>query len=212
MLDNYITKYSNTNYSINKKNGIRYYYIADIAIPSVTSILASTRNYHQLSTNNYQSNSMIIGNYMHKYLDHYISKSELPDENNENYTIAKKLAHKLLDNYIIELDEIWGTEITVNYKNNFAGTIDLICFSDNNIKLIDYKSSSRKKTKRELDEFFLQLAAYSMAHDWQFQSNIENIILLICYRNGKYEKIEITKDELEKYKKIWLSRLVLFGE
>ena len=51
-----------------------------------------------------------------------------------------------------------------------------------------------------------------MAHDWQFQSNIENIILLICYRNGKYEKIEITKDELEKYKKIWLSRLVLFGE
>ena len=155
---------------------------------------------------------MQIGNYMHSYLNHYISKSELPEERNDNYMIAKKLAHQLLDNYIINLDEIWGTEITVRYKSDYAGTIDLIGVSEDNIKIIDYKSSYRKKTKKELHEYFLQLAAYSMAHDWQFNSNTNNIIVLICYRSGDYEKIELENDEVDKYKKKWLLRLESFKE
>ena len=33
-----------------------------------------------------------------------------------------------------------------------------------------------EKTKNEMDEYFIQLAAYSVAHDWQHDTNIDSAI------------------------------------
>jgi genome maintenance exonuclease 1 len=68
------------------------------------------------------------------------------------------------------------------------------------------------KTKDEMEEYFLQLAAYAKAHDWQYKTKIESIIVFLAIRNGQYKKTSISLDELENYKLKWLSRLIKFEE
>ena len=50
---------------------------------------------------------MEIGNYMHKYLEHYVSKEHSFHDDSKNFTIAKKLAQTVIDNFIDHLDEVW---------------------------------------------------------------------------------------------------------
>ena len=61
-----------------------------------------------------------------------------------------------------------------------------------------------------MEEYFLQLAAYAIAHDWQYKTNIDSIIVLLAIRNGQFEKTLISQDDLESYKLKWLSRLEKF--
>ena len=92
MIQSFKEKYDYKTYHINKVNDMRYYCVsADINVPSVTSILRRT-NEKFLNTLNHQSNtdSIEIGNFMHKYLEHYVSKNNDFIASSENYNIAKE--------------------------------------------------------------------------------------------------------------------------
>tara|TARA_B100000965_G_scaffold209872_1_gene175394 strand:+ start:1580 stop:2215 length:636 start_codon:yes stop_codon:yes gene_type:complete len=209
MISAFKEKYRYSKYHINKVDGLRYYSISEnLNVPSVTSILKKT-NSDKWYESSHVSDSIEIGNYMHTYLNHYISKNNDFVIESKNYSIAKKLAQTVIDNLIVELDEVWGSEATVLYKEQYAGTIDLIGVIDGKVTLIDYKSSYRRKNENEINEYFLQLAAYALAHDWQYHTKIESIIVFLAIRNGDFEKI-IINDELYIYKEKWLSRLEEF--
>ena len=149
---------------------------------------------------------------MHKYLDYYISRDTMFYDSDKNFFIAKDLAKIIIDNCISNIDEIWGAEASVYYKKRYAGTIDLIGMMDDKLIIVDYKSSHRKKTPDEMEEYFLQLAAYNLAHDWQYKTKVDSIMIFLCMRDGAYEKKVVSFDELEKYQNKWLERLTLFEE
>ena len=214
MISSFREKYSYPVYNVNKINNIRFYSVSDnLNVPSVTSILKLTHSKQQINFDlSHKTDSMEIGNYMHKYLEHYVSKDDDFYDNNKNYVIAKKLAQIIIDNFIDDLDETWGTEVSVLYKNLYAGTIDLIGIKNEGLSVIDYKSSYRKKTKEEMEEYFLQLAAYAIAHDWQYETNIDSIIVFLAIRNGEFEKTVISGQEFDSYKKKWFDRLDAFSK
>ena len=108
------------------------------------------------------------------------------------------------------MDEVWGTEVSVVYKNLYAGTIDLIGVQDKQLSVIDYKSSYRKKTEEEMREHILQLAAYAVAHDWQYKTNINSLIVFLAIRNGEFKKTVISDQELDSYKQMWFKRLGMY--
>ena len=143
-------------YHINKINNIRFYSVSEnLNVPSVTSILRLTNQNKPINFSlNHKTDSMEIGDYMHKYLEHYVSRDDGFHSDTKNYLIAKKLAQIIIDNFINDLDEAWGTEVPVLYKNLYAGTIDLIGIKDEKLSVIDYKSSYRKKTKEEMESIF----------------------------------------------------------
>lgn len=214
MIGSFREKYNYPVYHINKINNIRFYSVSeDLNVPSVTSILRLTNPKQSIKFSlNHKTDSMEIGNYMHKYLEYYVSKDDDFYSDTKNYIIAKKLAQIIIDNFINDMDEAWGTEVSVLYKNLYAGTIDLIGMKDGKLSVIDYKSSYRKKTKEEMEEYFLQLAAYAIAHDWQYETNIDSIIVFLAIRNGEFEKTAISDQELESYKEKWFERLDVFGK
>ena len=78
---------------------------------------------------------------MHKYLQQYLT--DAPDSiiKTSNSYLAESLAQIVIDNLIIKLDQIWGSEVSVYYMDKYAGTIDLIGIYDGKICVIDYKSS-----------------------------------------------------------------------
>ena len=214
MISSFREKYSYPVYSVNKVDNIRFYSVSEnLIVPSVTSILRLTNPTQTVDFNiSHKTDSMEIGNYMHKYLEHYVSKDNAFHDDSKNFIIAKKLAQTVIDNFINHLDEVWGTEVSVVYKNLYAGTIDLIGVQDKQLSVIDYKSSYRKKTKEEMEEYFLQLAAYAIAHDWQYETNIDSIIVFLAIRNGEFEKTVISGQELDSYKEKWFERLDIFSK
>ena len=212
MISAFREKYNYPVYHVNKINNVRFYSVSEnLNVPSVTSILRLTNQNKPINFSlNHKTDSMEIGDYMHKYLEHYVSRDDSFHSDTKNYLIAKKLAQIIIDNFINDLDEAWGTEVSVLYKNLYAGTIDLIGIKDEKLSVIDYKSSYRKKTKEEMEEHFLQLAAYAVAHDWQYETNIDSIIVFLAIRNGDFEKTVISGHELDSYKEKWFERLDIF--
>ena len=76
---------------------------------------------------------------------------------------------------------------------------------------MDYKSSYKKKNMEELEDYFLQCAAYTIAHDWQFNTNVDSIMIFQVVRNGDFEKNIINKPELDLYKEKWFDKLEKFN-
>ena len=115
MIHSFKVKYDYKTYHVNKVNDMRYYCVsADINVPSVTSILRKTSDKTiNLFNQKFNTDSIEIGNFMHKYLEHYVSKDNDFFDESENYSIAKKLAELVIDNFIDNIDEVWGTEVSV---------------------------------------------------------------------------------------------------
>lgn len=216
MIETYKSKYNYEEYNISKINGIRYYEINNNSfVPSVTSILNLTKPSflpNSKKINNDYANASSIGNLMHKYLDYYVSRNTDFFDENKNFQIAKNLAKIIIENCVNNIDEVWGTEAAVHYKERYAGTIDLIGMMDGKLLIVDYKSSHRKKRTDELEEYFLQLAAYTLAHDWQYKTKTDSIMVFLCMRNGNYEKRVVSAEKLEFYQNEWIKRLDLFEE
>jgi len=113
------------------------------------------------------------------------------------------------------LQEVWGIEVALHYDNLFAGRTDLVGVYAGRPSIIDYKSSKYFKKSEWLEDYKLQVAAYSIAHDDMFPSEkIEQAVLLIGTRPNpeyklppNYQRVVIPHDELESYKDRWIEVL-----
>ena len=117
-----VTKYNYQKYITNKVNNLRYYCLSeDLNVPSVTSILRSTSLVNSKFSGKI-TDSMEIGDMMHQFLENYISGIDVVDNylgKTSNTEIASSLAKLVIDNLIMNLDEIWGSEVSVHYKDHF---------------------------------------------------------------------------------------------
>ncbi|MEC8170568.1 MAG: hypothetical protein VX036_05050, partial [Pseudomonadota bacterium] len=140
MITTYKNMFDYQTYYTNTVDNLRYYCIDEnLNLPSVTTILRSTKNY----TNNYKlTSAMEVGDYMHQYLQNHIMNSNINDQfvKSNNYLLAESLAKIVILELINDFTEIWGSEVSVYFKDEYAGTIDLIGIHENEVTIVDYKS------------------------------------------------------------------------
>lgn len=209
----YRPDYTYNKYEIVKQNNFRYYKIQNILVPSVTSILRLSRwnqiDYYSKS----QAQSFDIGNHMHKYLYDYVLGLQNEVATNNNQVIAERLAKTIIDKFFPMLSNILAAEATVHNMFSYAGTLDLMATIDGNLTIVDYKSSSRKKSNFQIDEHFQQLSAYAEAHDIMHGTCIDQIMIVIIYKdNLDLEICSAAKSELKKYKQMWNDKLKYYQE
>ena len=206
-----LQKYNYQTFTTNKVDNLRYYCLSEhLNVPSVTSIIKFTKaGYHQTIPKKI-TNPMEIGDMMHKYLQQYLTDTPNSIIKTSNSYLAESLAQIVIDNLISKLDEIWGSEVSVYYTDKYAGTIDLIGIYDGRICIIDYKSSYKTKTIDELEDFFIQCAAYVIAHDWQYNTNIDSMMIFQVTRDGDFEQNIMHSNQMEIYKRKWFNKLELF--
>ena len=206
-----LQKYNYQTYTTNKVDNLRYYCLSeDLNVPSVTSIIKFTKAGYDRTIPNKITNPMEIGDMMHKYLQQYLTDTPNSIIKTSNSLVAESLAQIVIDNLISKLDEIWGSEVSVCYTDKYAGTIDLIGIYDGKICVIDYKSSYKTKTIDELEDFFIQCAAYVIAHDWQYNTNIDSMMIFQVTRDGDFEQNIMHSNQMEIYKRKWFNKLELF--
>ena len=90
------------------------------------------------------------------------------------------MAEKVIEEGIKgHLDEIWGSEVTVWYPDLFAGATDVVGVYDGKESIVDFKQTNKPKRREWIDDYFLQLAAYAMAHNFTYQTEITQGVVLM---------------------------------
>ena len=206
-------------------NGSRHYDVGGDKYPSVTNILVETKSQEDKDALNkwkkeigfkeaaiISKQSSERGTTLHQYLES-ILLNKMNGELLEEINLPKKMAETIVDNGINnQINEVYGCEAVLYYDGNFkfAGTADAVVnSSDNEIKILDFKQSNKPK-KREysvINEYGLQLALYSIAHDNMFGTKIKSTEILMCTPNLIFQKFEFKDQEFEKLKKEAMNRV-----
>ena len=205
---------------VTDKNGARYYSCEGDKVPSVTTILDKTKPQKDKdSLNSWKEKvgyaeahkiakaSMLRGDKMHKYLEDTLHGKQTLDLY-ETIDVEKKMSQVIVDNALSKnLNEIWGCETPLYYPNSHAGTTDLCGLYNNKESIIDFKSSSKVKKKEWITDYFLQTTAYALAHNFQYNTNIKQGVILICTPQLEFQEFIINDNEFIWYQKKFKERV-----
>jgi len=210
------TKYKYANISRTEEHGSRTYDVLGLRLPSVTTILSRTKDQSYLDKwkakvgheeaeriKNYSSSR---GTAMHKFLEKYIEGVGYEDLTPLGQE-AKIMAQKIIDTGLKNITEYYGSEVALYYHGLYAGATDLVCMHNGMESIIDFKQANRPKRKEWIDDYYLQIAAYAMAHNQMHGSHIRQGILMICTPDSYYQEFKIQDAELRGYMHKFLARL-----
>ena len=148
---------------------------------------------------------------MHKFLEKHIEDSGYEDLT-EIGVQAKPMAQKIIDVGLSYVSQYYGNEVTLYYPGLYAGTTDLVCMHNDLDTIIDFKQSNRPKEEAWVEDYYLQIAAYAMAHDYVHQSNIEQGIIMVCTPDLYYQEFKFSGLTLRSWKHKFLKRLDQYYE
>ncbi len=103
-------------------------------------------------------------------------------------------------------------ETTLYYPEKYAGTADLIGVYQGRECCVDFKQSNKLKKVEYIQDYFLQLGAYTLAHDVVFKTKMEAGVILLCTVDNLYQEFKIEGAELEMYQNLFLGRVKKFYE
>ena len=89
-----------------------------------------------------------------------------------------------------DLEEVWGTEVTLYYPGLYAGPTDVVGIYNGRESIIDFKQTNKPKQREWIDDYFTQLAAYAMAHNYVYGTQIQSGIILMCSKDGFFRSLK----------------------
>jgi len=78
--------------------------------------------------------------------------------------------------------------------------------------IVDFKQSNRPKKEEWIEDYYIQIAAYAMAHDEYYGSTIRQGVIMICTPDLYYQEFKMQDAELKRWKHKWLARLDHYHE
>jgi len=122
------------------------------------------------------------------------------------------MAQKVIEVGLAPVEEYYGSEVTLHYPGLYAGSTDLVCLHNGYETIVDFKQSNRPKKKEWIEDYYLQIAAYAMAHDYVYGSTIRQGVIMVCTPDLYYQEFRIQDAELRQWKHKFLKRLDMFNE
>ena len=204
-----------------EEHGSRTYDILGARLPSVTTILGRTKNQQFLKNwkekvgeqeaERIKNLSSRRGTSMHKFLESYITGVGY-DDLTELGQKAKPMAEKIIEIGLAPVEEYYGSEVTLYYPGLYAGSTDLVCIHNGKDTIIDFKQANRPKKEEWIEDYYLQIAAYAMAHDYVHKSQIEQGIIMVCTPDLYYQEFKVNGAELRQWKHKFLKRLDMYHD
>jgi genome maintenance exonuclease 1 len=76
--------------------------------------------------------------------------------------------------------------------------------------IIDFKQANKMKQRKWIEDYFLQLAAYALAHDDRHGTKIEQGVIMMVAQNGETQAFVTCGREFDNYKDQWMRRVQAF--
>ena len=202
--------------STDHESGTRTYDFKGDKLPSVTTILSRTKDQSFLDrwrakvgyeeAERIKNLSSKRGTSMHKFIENHISGTGY-DDLTEIGVQAKPMAHKIIEVGLTPIAEYYGSEVTLHYPGLYAGSTDLVCLHNGKETIVDFKQSNKPKREEWIEDYFLQIGAYAMAHDYVHHSNIEQGIIMVCTPDLYFQEFRFDGDQMRQYRHKFLERL-----
>ena len=203
--------------------GSRHYAVNQENLPSVTTILKATESEEKKAklaewkerighkqAEIISREATTRGSSMHDYLEKFLLGKLNMDLLGDN-TREKVMADQIIENGLRnKLSEIWGCEATLYYPGKYAGAADCIGIYENKETIIDFKQSNRPKKDEWIDDYYLQCAAYSLAHNKVHGSHITHAAILLCTKDNIFQRFMIEGERLTNYQNQFLEKVEQF--
>lgn len=201
--------------------GKRVYEISNYRLPSVTTVLGATKNQDfikkwkarvgEVNAEKIKNHSASRGTAMHKFLEHHVQGTGYEDLTPIGQE-ARPMANKIIEVGLTPVEEYYGSEVMLHYPGLYAGSTDLICSHNGMETVVDFKQSNRPKKEEWIEDYYLQIAAYALAHDYVYGSRIEQGVIMICTPDLYYQEFKLEGIQLRKAKHGFLKRLDMYNE
>ena len=177
--------------------GKRLYALPDgTKVPSVTTILDKTKSQDKIDAlNNWKKRvgeakaQEIVteaagrGTRMHKFLEDYVKTGVINEPGTNPYSIeSHKMAKVVIEQGLSNVNEVWGVEVPLYYPGLYAGTTDGCGLHLNDESIIDYKQTNKAKKEEWIEDYYLQLTAYALAHNEVYGTGIRKGVVLMCIK------------------------------
>ena len=193
------------------------------AVASVTTILDATKDKTHLiawckrvgekKAQEIVTEASSVGTRMHKYLEDYIEFGEWPTPGSNPYAQqAHQMATQVRDNAMVDVDEIWGSEVNLYMPQMYAGTTDLVGQYKGNPAIMDFKQTNKPKKLEWVQDYFLQLVAYAEAHNEIYGTNIREGHIFMCSRALEYQQFDLWPHEYDEWRNEWYNRVYTYYE
>ena len=189
------------------------------ALPSVTTILGKTKDKTFLKkwrqkvgekkAEQIIRDSAQIGTALHLYIERFVNGDKYKDLT-EIGAQAEKMAQKIIDEAFSDITEIWGSEVHLYNPGKYAGTTDMVGVYKGRPTIIDFKQSNRPKKREWVQDYLMQLAAYAMAHNKLFDTEIDQGVVLMCSRDMLFQRFELKGENFVRAGEAFMKKLDLY--
>lgn len=168
------------------ENGTRYYVTpGGNKYPSVTTVLAEynkkeifewRKRVGEEQANKISRTASTRGTAFHKVCENYL--------NNQMVELKTPIEVERLKAFVPllnRINKIHAQELRM-YSDHLrmAGTVDCIAEFDGKLSVIDFKTSSKLKEKRNIENYFMQCSAYSIMFEELFNIPVSRTVVLIA--------------------------------
>ena len=192
-------------------------------VASVTTILSGTKDMSHLiawkkrvgekKAQEIVTEASGVGTRMHHYLEKYVETGEWPQPGGNPYAQqAHMMATTIKVHAMGDVDEIWGSEVPLYVPGIYAGTTDLVGLYKGNPAILDFKQTNKPKKVEWVEDYFLQLTAYAIAHNEVHGTDIREGHIFMCSRAGEYQQFDLWPDEFPEWEQEWWNRCKQYYE
>ena len=162
------------------------------------------------------------GTRMHTYLEDYIKQGQLRDRGSNPFGWASHaMAQTVIEDGLVNVNEIWGVEVPLYFPGLYAGTTDGCGLHLNEESILDYKQTNKPKREEWIEDYYLQLTAYALAHNEVYGTNIRKGVVLMCVKppvdemgnplaRPVYQEFILTPERFDHWSDQWWRRLELY--
>ena len=217
---NKLYKYPSSSRSLVEGN--RHYDVSNEILPSVTTILQATQSDEKRASlakwrqkvgeneaEKIRDEAATRGTAMHEFLEMHLRGNKLLDLSDEGLA-ARNMARIIIEQGLKDAEEIWGSEVTLFYPGLYAGQTDLCGIYSGRESIIDFKQTNKPKKIEWVEDYFLQLAAYAMAHDQIYGTCVDQGVILMCSKDGFFQKFTSNGADFTRFKHKFLGRIDQF--
>lgn len=186
-------------------------------VPSVTTILSATKDRAHLDewakrvgtqeAERIKSEAATVGTHMHSVVERLLLNRPLETPRTWLQIKGYRMGYTLIENFFPHVDEAWGTEIPLLYPGRYAGTSDFIGVYKGTPSIVDFKQANKMKKRAWIEDYFVQLAAYSEAHNKQHGTNINQGVILMVAQDGEVQEFVSVGREFDGYRDQWWRRV-----
>ena len=193
--------------------------------PSVTTILGATKDQTHLiewrkrigedKAAQITKEASGVGTAMHKNIECFLAGVERQPGNNPVHVKANAMADQIISNGLSKVNEVWAMEQSLYFPGLYSGTTDLVGVYDGEPAVMDHKQTNKPKKREWVEDYFIQLVAYILAHNEVYGTNIRRGVVFMCSRGDDpvkvggetYQQFDLLPSDYNKYEDMWLGKV-----